>query len=346
MKSIIKFLTIILLFNFISCDTNDDNDPTVDCDADFYTMTSPSADTFMGRLNIHKYQKSDNLSIPTPVSTNNNFQLGSGILILPSSTINYSLGKIVYQFAQTNGYYTFDINTNTVTNTANPYGGNPEFLGNDLRFLKVIWPNLVSGYVQSGDVYIGDATGSDISNFQNFDFTNSGLTNVGRIISTSDGQDKLYYMANTKLIVYDESLDTWNDYLLEIFDETNNKIVFKGVEYVGNNILYALRADITDVNNVSLKLIKIDLNGSLPQTTVLKDLTNALSVQVEPYFATYKKDYISSCYDACDDSYYFSLVDFISLTSANSILFEIKLISDVVNEYPINGEFLYGINKY
>ena len=347
MKLIIyKSAILFYILSLISCDTNDNNNPNVNCDANFYTMISPSADSFMGRLNIHKYQKSDNLSIPTSVSTNNNFQPGSAILTLPSSTINPSLGKIVYQFSVTNGYYTFDINSNTVTTTSNSNGGShAEFLGNDLRFLTVIWSNLVSGYVQSGDISIIDDAGNDISNFQNFDFSNSGLTNVAEIISTSNSQDKLYYMANTKLIVYDEVLDTWSDYLLETFDETTNKITYKGVEYAGNNTLYALRSDITDVNNVTLELIKIDLNGSTAQTTVLKDLTNALSVQTAPYFTTYKKNYISSSYDACDDSYYFSLVDEISLTSANSILFEIKLISDVVNEYPINGQFLYGINK-
>jgi hypothetical protein len=343
MKTILKFLVIIVLF--ISCDTNDNNDPTVDCDADFYTMSSPSADSFLGRLNICKYQKSDNLSLPTSASTNNNFVIGSGILLLPSSTVNTSLGKIIYQFSEANGYYSFDINTNTVTNIATSYGSHAEFLGNDLRFLKVIWPNLVSGYVQSGDVYIGDDAGNDISNFQNFDFSNSGLTNVARISSTSDGQDKLYYMANTKLFVYDEALNTWSDYLLETFDETTNKIIFKGVEYAGNNVLYALRADVTDVNNVTLELIKIDVNGSTPQITVLKDLTNALSVQVSDYLIN-NSDYISSSYDSCDDSYYFSLVDIISLISANSILFEVKLVSDTIYEYPVNGEFLYGINKY
>ena len=332
---------------FVSCDTNDNNDPTVDCDVNFYIMTSPSADQFVGNLNITKYQKSVNLSTPVSVISNHSFMPGSGILTLPSSTVNTNSGEIVYQFSESNGFYSFDINSNVVVNTSNSNGGtHAEFLGNNLRFLTVSWPVSVSGYVQSGDITIIDSSGNTISQNQNFDFSNSGLPYVHKIISTSDSQNKLYYLANTKLIIYDEVSDTWTDYLLETFNETTNKILFKGVEYVGNNTLYALRSDITDVNNVTLDLVKIDLNGSTPQITILKDLTNVLSVSVTDYFTTFKSDLISSSYDSCDDSYYFSLVDMISLTSANSILFEIKLVSDVVNEYPVNGEFIYGINNY
>ncbi len=44
----------------------------------------------------------------------------------------------------------------------------------------------------------------------------------------------------------------------------------------------------------------------------------------------------------CDDNYYFTFSDWPTI---NATVFEIKPITNFINEYPINGRLLYGFDK-
>ncbi len=345
MKQKFNILMIFIAFGLLtSCDTNDNNDPNTPCDAKFYTMASTHWDSATGTYNIYEYQKSNVLSTPNSLTANQNFIITSGLLNLMESTISPN-GKIVYHFSETPDLYTYDINTGTITTGQIPTGSgvHPEFLGNSLYFLKLI--NITTtgwgGPLQSADCVVNDEQGNIISQYPNVDFSNAGLFAPAYISNTSDKTDKIFYLANTKLIIYNHSNNSWNEYYLENYDDTTNKVIYFGVEYVDTNTLYALRGNYTDPNNTDLKLVKIDLSSGTPQVSPLKNLTGQLSMSVLSIING--NAWVCSTYDPCDDSYYFSYAD---MGNINSIVFEIKLISNTINEYPINNKMLYGFEIY
>ncbi len=345
MKTIntIIYVSLILII-FFGCDSNEDNDPTTSCDTNFYTIASSHWDWATAVFDVVKYQKSDVLSTPSILSSNNNFNAVSGILSLVQSAINPNTGKIVYLFPYHPDLYQLDINANAISVSTVPNGGlNPEYVNNNLFFLKTNNTTSSSGYLLSGDCTIIDTSANDVSQiYTSIDFSNSGVYDRQFFSSTSNNQDTFYYLANTKLIIYNKLTDTWNDYLLETYNETTNKVMLKGLEYVDDNTLYALRSDLTDSNNITLELIKIDLTSGTPQISVIKDLTSSLSVTASDIFLGGNANFINSSYDACDDNYYFTTSD---ASNFNSIIFEIKNITNVINEYPANGKILYGLDK-
>ena len=344
MKTIntILYLSLILI-TFSGCDSNEDNDPSTSCNANFYTITSSHWDSATAVFDVVKYQKSDVLSTPSMLSSNNNFNSVSGILSLVQSAINTNINKIAYLFPNHPDLYQLDINTNVMSISTVPNGGlNPEYANNNLFFLKTNNTTSSSGYLQSGDCTVIDNSANDVSQiFTNIDFSNSGVYDRQFFSSTSNNQDKFYYLANTKLIIYNKLTDTWNDYLLETYNETTNKIMIKGLEYVNDNTLYALKGNLTDSNNITLELIKIDLTGGTPQMSVIRDLTYSLSVTPSDIFLGGNANFINSSYDTCDDNYYFTTSD---ASNLNSIIFEIKNITNIINEYPVNGKILYGLD--
>lgn len=340
-KIIKSIFLLIFSIYLVSCDTNDNNDPSISCNANFYTMASTHWDSTLGNFDILQYQKSTTLSVPNNLSTGNNFVGTSSMLILMNSAINTNLGKIVYQFGFEPIFYTFDLNNNTVSTSPYPGGFHPEYLGNNLYFLKI--DNIINSgdFLQSGDCNIIDSQGNNVGNpLTNVNFSNTGLFTQHYIISTSNNQDKLYYLANTKLIEYDNLNNTWKDHDLEVYNDNTNKVIFKGLEYVDDNTLYALRGHYTTLNSTTLELVKIDISGVVPQVSVLKDLTNQLSATAVSIINA--NNWISSSYDSCDDSYYFT---YSNVGALNSTIFEIKLISNVINEYPANGKILFGLDK-
>ena len=342
-----KFNILIVLITFVmltSCDTNDNNDPNTPCDAKFYTMASTHWDSATGTYNIYEYQKSNVLSTPNSLTANQNFPLSLSIsfLSLMESTISTN-GKVVYHFTETPVLFTYDINTGSITTGQIPTGSgiHPEFLGNSLYFLNVINQTSTGGFLQTGDCVINDEQGNIISQYPNVDFSNSGSFTPDYISNTSDQMDKIFYLANTKLIIYDHSNNTWSDFYLENYDDATNKVIYFGVEYVDANTLYALRGNYTDPNNTELKLVKINLSSGTPQVSPLKDLTGQLSVPVLSIING--NHFVNSTYDPCDDSYYFTYAD---MGNINSIVFEIKLVSNTINEYPVNNKMLYGFEIY
>ncbi len=338
-KSIILFQVMMVLLFLTACDTNDDNDPMVDCDAKFYTMASTHWDTSTAVYDIFEYQKSAFANTPNALSTGNSYNISSGILGLMGSAINTNLGKIVYNFSGQSDLYIFDINTNSISVGTIPGGNHPEYLGNNLYFIRIENSSVSGNFLQSGNCKLVDINNTAISQSGNLNFANSGLRSPQEIVSTSNYSDKIYYLANTKLIVYNNTNNTWTNYDLEIYNDTSNKVIYKGLEYIDDNTLYALQGDYTDPVNATLKLIKIDLSNSIPQVNVLKNLTGQLSVSA---LAVINGNItVTSAYDDCDDSYYFTYGE---MGNINAIIFEVKLVSNVINEYPVNGRLLYGLD--
>ncbi len=336
---IINLLSLSLLL--VSCDTNDNNDPSIPCEANFYTVAATAWDSAGSTYEVYRYQKSDNLSTPDILYSGNPFSiLGGYFLTRANAALNDDASIYIYSFpgVSSQEYFKYDFGANTFERIAMAGVSNPEFVNNQLNFLSFQITNMgvtLRVYDENHNV-IGQAlSGLDLSQ------TNTGMNNTYDILSTTDRQNKLFYLANTLLYVFDTSTGTWTDYTIETFDNTNNKVFYRGFEYVGNNTFYALKGDETDPNNMTLKLVKIDISGNTVQVSVLKDLTNALSVSAQDIIGAQHRDWINSTYDACDNSYYFK-VSYMNPVSTR--LFEIKLESDTINESMTNGKIFYGLN--
>lgn len=341
MKSLI-FSLLCLNLLFISCDTNDNNDPAIPCEANFYTVAATSWDPANNTTyEVYRYQKSNVLNTPDILYSDNPFNvLGGYFLTRANAALNDDASIYIYSFpgVTSQEYFKYDFAANTFERIAMAGVSNPEFFNNQLSFLSFQITNMgvtLRVYDENHNV-IGQAlSGLDLSQ------PNTGMTNTFDILSTTDRQNKLFYLANTLLYVFDTSTGTWTNYTVETFDNTNNKVYYRGFEHVGNNTFYALKGDETDPNNITLKLVKIDISGNSVQVSVLKDLTNALSVSAQDVIGPQHRDWINSTYDACDNSYYFK-VSYMNPVSTR--LFEIKLESNTINESMTNGKIFYGLN--
>ena len=344
MKQLLLLLTSLSLL-LTSCDTNDNNDPAVPCDAHFYTVAATSVQTTGTTYEVYRYQKSDILSSPEVLYTGNPFDtyLGGSILTRANTALNDDASLLIYSFpgVSSQEYFKYDAVANTFERIPLAYVNNPEFVNNQLRFLRF---ESLTG-VTSMDLSIIDESNNVVSQVNtglDLSQQNTGMNNVFDILSTTDKQNKLFYLANTLLFVYDTAADTWKNYTLEIFDNTNNKVYYRGFEYVGNNTFYALKGDETDPNNITLQLVKIVINGNSAQVSILKGLTNTLSVSASDIIGVQRRDWINSAYDTCDNSYYFKVSYWD--TNISSRLFEIKLESNTINESMTNGKIFYGLN--
>lgn len=340
MKTIKTACFTMLIAAFItSCDSDEDNDVTTVCDAKFYTMAVDIPDSSVGVFDIFEYEKSNMLSTPMALTSGNALNnVTGGPLSEMLSAINPNTGEITYQFTYHPAIFKYNINSNTVTQSTFNGGYNYEYLGNSLYSIKhtYIGSSVLSDYT------IIDASGNAVGQtIQNVDISNSGATTLLLFKSTSNNQDKLYYLANTKLLTYNKTTDTWSDDLLETYNETTNKVFYRSLEYVDDNTLYILKSDETIASSYTLELLKVDISGSVPQVSVIKDLTNSLSLSANTLLAPGGDRQINAAYDACDDSFYFNYTNPFTM---NSIVFEIKLISDTVNEYPVNGKYLCGLD--
>ncbi len=345
MRQFFLLLTTFSLF-LVSCDTNDNNDPATPCEAHFYTIAATSVQSTGTTYEVYRYQKSDVLSSPEVLYTGNPFDpnLGGSILTRANAALNDDAGIYIYSFpgVSSQEYYKYDAAANTFERAPLASVNNPEFVSNQLRFLR--FQTFMNSGVITTDLSIIDENNNVVSQVHaglDLSQQNTGMNNVFDILSSTDRQNKLFYLANTLLFVYDTSADTWTDYSVETFDNTNNKVYYRGFEYVGNNTFYALKGDETDPNNLTLQLVKIEIAGNTVQVSVLKDLTNALSVSAQDVIGAQRRNWINSTYDACDNSYYFK-VSYSNPVSTR--LFEIKLESDTINESITNGKIFYGLN--
>ena len=339
MKTSIKntlFASISLFLLLSACRPHNPPGPPNNCNAKIYGLMSTDWDLSNSpTFDIVDMQKPLSGSSQT-LSTGNTFASGNGMLAYPQTTINTTAGKIIYHFGNRTPLYVFDMNTNTVTTASVPgtYDILPEYLGSNLYFLS--FGNLSGTTV---DLYLKDINNNTVSQFTGFDFSNTGVLDYQMLLSTSDKQNRIFYLANTKIIVYDQSNNTWTDYLLEAFNINTNKVIYKGIEYVSGNVLYALRGDYTNTGSETLKLVKIDLSNATPQVSVLKDLTNQMSVSALNVING--NAWVGSTYDSCDDTYYFTYTD---PGNPSSILFEIDVPGNTVQEYPFSGKVLYGLD--
>jgi len=330
-------LSIVALLLLMSCDTNDNNDPAQSCDADFISLTTSSIDPSQTNFGFYKYPKSNTLSTPVSLNSGNTFLTTNSRLSLAKSTIDNIHNRLTYYFPYINELITYDINNNTVSQATIPGVSTPEYLNGNLYFLQET--NAVSSTFNtlSADFTIIDENLSIVNPSTSIDFTGSGYFNASYLLSTSNEMDKIYFLANSKLIIYDHSTGSWSDYLLETFDATTNRIYYIGVEYVDANTLLALRGN---VMANKLELIKIDLSSTTPSISVEKDLSGDLSIPSLDIINGH--DSISTSFDSCDNSFYFVY----NSTGSNirSIVFEIKLNSNTIYEYPQNTSLLLGFD--
>jgi len=339
----IRIITYVFLISYlISCDTNDNNDPNTVCDAKFYTVAADAWDAAISSTyEVYRYQKSDQLSNPDILYSGNPFTiLGGNFLTRANAALNDDASIYIYSFPGVSSQEYFKYNANTNTFERIPLAGvnNPEFVNNQLKFLRFVGAStsINLSIIDENDTVISQVnSGLDLSQ------SNTGMDNVFDILSTTDRQNKLFYLANTILYTYDVSTDTWSSDVIETFDNTNNKVYYRGFEYIENNTFYALKGDETDPNNITLKLVKIDISGNSVQVSILKDLTNALSVTASDIIGPAHRNWINATYDPCDNSYYFK-VSYMSPVSTR--LFEIKLESNTINESMTNGKIFYGLN--
>ena len=333
---------MLLSVFLIACDTNDNNNPNTPCEAHFYTVAADFWDASVSSYEVYRYQKSDVLSTPDILYSGNPFSIiGGYALTRANATLDDNANMYVFTFpgVSSQEYFKYDAVANTFNRLPLADIFNPEFVNNQLRFLSFSSSDGVNW-----NFSIKDENNNIVS--QTHSITTSSLLNTGnsnwfQFLSTTDRQNKLFYLQNTLLLEYDFTANSWTEYIIDNFDNANNKVYYRGFEYVGNNSFYALKGDETDPNNIALELVKIDINGNSVQVNVLKDLTNVLSVSASDVIGPAQREWINSTYDACDNSYYFKVS---YMGSVSTRLFEIKLESNTINENIISNKILYGLN--
>lgn len=339
MKKVTIFYPILILgalLSLISCDTNDNNNPNLPCDATFINFVSSGDGSTNGTYNLFSNQKSTGFNIPNQLLTNNqNF-------ITPNLGIRYAkscidpIAKIV-EYRIADARISYDINTNTITQSLFLDGDNPEFLNGNLHYLKT------DSSVTPTTFQIIDENANSVSSIFNVNLANSGLINTQSISSTSNNNDKIYYLANTIILEYDNNNGTLSTSQIDTYSASNTVFYF-GLEYVDNNTLYALKGT---VNTFTTELVKIDIsNPALPQISTLMDLTNSTSLSFNAYSIVNANAYVQSDYDACDNSYYFTYTNPAG-TNAQPYLVELKLNSNTINEFPgFTGHYYYGLEHF
>ncbi len=333
-----NYLLLLLgLLLISSCDTNDNNDPAVQCDADFYTLSTSSYDPSQTQFGIFKYPKSNTLSTPVSLTSGNTFANSNSILGQAKTSIDEVNNKIAYFFPFDKEFIIYDIANNTLTQSSLTGVTTPEYLNGNLYFIQESNAVTSSYNTLSADFSLVDENFSAVSTPASLDFTGTGYFNGLYLISTTDKQDKIFLMANTKLIIYDKSTDTWTDFLLETYNDNTNKVFYMGIEYVDASTLLALRGNVT---NSKLELIKIDLSAANPSISVKKDLSD---LSVSPLSIINGHDGVCTEYDDCDNSFYFIYNSLGNTPEAT--VFEIKLNSNNIIEYPQNQSFLWGLDK-
>ncbi len=335
-------LFYILFFSFflVSCDTDDDNDPSTLCEADFYTLTT-SGTVGTPPYDIYSYQKSTSFQSPVPLLTNFNLNTSGMSLMYFKSTFDKDGGIIVYQIARAHNLIKFDIQTqNIVQISKNPVtdGFYPEFVNHNLYFLQIV-PTTFDSHndIAIADLNIKDNAGMLIAN-TSLNFSNSGFKFNLNASSTSDLNEKIFYLANTSLVTYNVVNQGFSFSQLEVFDVLTNAVYYAGVEYVDSQTLYALRIN-TTTNAVDL--IQINTGANPTSITVLQNL-QGLSMQAADIVNNI--EYIKSAYDDCDNSYYFTYTD--AYNSSIPVIVEVKPDTGSVTEYPFSvnsGEIFYSL---
>ncbi len=335
-KYLLPVAFLILLFN--SCDTDDNNNPSLACDANFYSMGVTNFDPLLTGFDFYKYPKSTTLSTPVSVNTGNSFNNVGNPLYQVKTTSDPINQHITYYFPFTDEWAVFDTQNNALVSQSSLVGvSTPEYLNGNLLFLQESNSIMSSYNTLSADFKVVNTNLTAISSVYNLDFTGTGYFDANYLLSTSDNQEKIFYLANTKLIIYNNNTGVWSDFLLETYDNNTNRVFYIGVEYVDANTLFALRGNVT---TGKLEIVKIDLSAGQPSVSIEKNLTG-LSIPVSSIINAH--DGISTEYDACDNSFYFVYNDMGG--QINTVVFEIKLNSNTVYEYPQNTKLLLGMDK-
>ena len=338
-----SLLFSLIFFLLLPYDPNNDNDPATSCNTYFYALTT--TETIRSHAyDIFKYRKSISFQRPIPVLSDFNLKTGNASLEFVKSTADLDRGIIVYQIAHALDLVEFDITTQTIVETTkNPMtdGFYPEYMNGNLFFLRIA----PFTYDSHNDIGIAELTVKDLNAnviaFGSLDFSNSGFKFNLSASSTSNSIDKTYYLCNTSLLIYDNNTQNFSISQLEDFDAATNAVYYTGVEYVDDDTLYALRADIA---NNEVDLVKIDISSS---PAAVKALTRLKDLSIQAADLVNNINFIKSGFDSCDNSYYFTYAD--THNGGEPLIVEVKQGNYPLTEYTFSanqGNLIYSLEVF
>lgn len=346
------FLLVLSTISLMSCDTNEDNNPTTICDAKFYSFHSQIENTTVGDMfNVGYLNKINTTNNDFSNLIPNNLFSSDGYLFYPTSSLKDDNSQLVCLANKTGGKRLFKANLNTLTvvqnNTISSDLSAPVFINNDLRFLKITnkTSQYINGYNQdvSFSAELVDELGVSFSGLPQT--INLPTTENGFRDSNIEGvflNNKVYFLANCQLIVYDIVSTSFSVHTIETYNDTNDRKFIQGLEISSSNTLLYMRQSV--LPTVKIEIVELPAIASNVFTSnTLFNLQQSNFPSSAPLLSAIINtfDRRSTTYDKCDNKYYFTYPkDF--MPNYNTNVYEVDLNVLSITNYSLNDTFFFG----